>query len=440
MPAKSSIASIDIGTDTTKCLLAQLDQSQPLGLSIAGVAVIPSKGMRKSQIVNLEEVIATVQQALVAAERMAGFSAQATIVGTGGPQITSQNSKGVVAVADPNQEIIPDDVARVVEAAKTIPLPPDKEVIHVIPRDFTVDSQNGIKDPVGMTGIRLEAETHLILTATTTIKNTEKTMTDLGLPVSGFVFAGLAAAGATLTDTEKELGVVAVDIGSGSTSICAYVDGSVAFSSSIPIGARHITQDIALGCRLSLEAAEKIKLELSSHPPHPITRNPGESKESVQARRKKDDELDLLALGIHEGNHTMSKKTVIEGIMVPRLKELVSMVLQKLRTAGVYELTPAGLVFSGGGAQTVGLTELSKRVLNLPARVATLPKAGGIVHDLDQPTFAVCLGLLLHAKHHQLFSARQTNLTLPNFLQPLQKIQTGNLIAKINKLISSLLP
>ncbi|MCA9369310.1 cell division protein FtsA, partial [Candidatus Woesebacteria bacterium] len=276
MPHNKIITGIDVGTDKCVTLIASVNNEG--SLQVVGVSVVPSRGMRKSQIIDLEKVLETITESLDGAERMAGLEVKSAYVSVSGAHVKSQNSTGVVAVATPNQEITNNDVERVIEAARAISLSSDREIIHVIPKDYKVDSQDGIKDPVGMTGVRLESEAHIITGMSTALRNLEKCIEDLGITVNEFVFSGISAAGVVLSETEKELGVALVDIGAGSTSICAYVEGSLEYSGSIPIGARHITQDIALGCRVSLDTAEKIKVDLSNEKMKTLTPHAGESK------------------------------------------------------------------------------------------------------------------------------------------------------------------
>lgn len=387
------ITAIDLGTDKCVTLIATVGEERQL--RVVGVSAVPSRGMKRSVIVDLEQVLNTISQSLDAAERMAGFEVKSAFVSVSGAHINSRNSKGVVAVASPDQEITRLDVERVIEAARAVSLPADREIMHVIPRDFKVDSQEGIKDPVGMTGVRLESEAHIITGMTTTLKNLEKCLNDLALKVDGFVFSGLASAEVTVTETEKELGVMVVDIGAGSTSLCAYVDGCLEFSGAIPVGARHVTQDIALGCRISLDLAEKIKLSLHESDLQPVMPLPGESKEELNRRRKKADVLDLSRFD-QEGAEPLSKRTLVEGIMVPRMKEMIDMIGEKMSAAELLGKVPAGIVLTGGGAQTVRFAEVARKSLNLPVRVGFPEKLDGLVSDIEKPSYATSIGLLMH--------------------------------------------
>lgn len=437
MSKQSTIAVIDLGTDKCVTLVATINEESGKP-QVVGVSAVKSRGMKKSAIVNLEEVSATLTESLDGAERMAGMAINEAFVSVSGSHIKSQNSKGVVAVATPNQEITRDDVERVIEAARAISLPNDRQIIHVVPRDFKVDSQTGVKDPVGMTGIRLESEAHIITGMSTSLKNIRKCVTDLGIELSGFVFSGLAATITSATETEKELGVAVVDIGSGSTSICVYVEGALEYSTSLPIGARHVTQDIALGCRISLDSAEKIKIALSGSDLATPKPKAGESKEELNQRRKKADVIDLEKMGLdEEGTKELSKKTVIEGIMVPRLKEIFSLIGQDLEKMNLLGQVPAGLVITGGGAETVSVVEVAKKTLRLPARIGKPREIEGVTTDINRPTFAVSIGLLDYAISQGAISESGGGFDFGNLFKG---INFGNFGEKAKKIFSSLMP
>lgn len=432
----SPLCVIDLGTDKCVTLIGTQDP-ETNSLQVLGVAAVPSKGMRKSQIVDLEDVLETMTASVDAAERMAGLEVKSVTVSISGANIASQNSKGVVAVAAPTQEITPEDVDRVLEAARAISLPSAREIVHVIPRDFAVDSQTGIKDPVGMTGVRLEAEAHIITGQSPALRNLAKIIQDLGLQLDGFVFAGLAAADVMLSETEKELGVVLVDIGAGSTSVCAYVEGAVQYSGVLPIGARHITQDIALGCRMSLDSAEKLKIALAQDPLFNLKPRAGESKEEFRKRQKQEDELDLQKLGIYEQTEPLSKRTIVEGIMLPRMKEMFSLILAELQKHHLVAGVPAGVVLSGGGAETVGIVEVAKRTLNLPARVGKPIELRGLVDDIQKASYATSIGLLTYAAKR---SAGRPVAQATPFTDYFKKLKVGDLGDQIVKLVKSFLP
>ncbi len=436
MAKQHHIAAIDLGTDKCATLIASVDEDSSL-LRVVGLSVVPSKGIRKSTIVDLEQALSSLTESLDAAERMAGAPVSSAVVSISGSHIASQNSRGVVAVAAPNQEITRDDVDRVIEAARAVSLPNDKRIIHVIPKDFKIDTQTGIKDPVGMTGIRLESEAHIITGMVTQLRNVEKCVHDAGLAITSFCFSGLASSYVVTTETERELGVVVVDIGAGSTTVCAFVEGALEFSTALPIGARHITQDIALGCRISLEAAEKIKLHLSEEEASELAANPGESKEEYQKRRKKADIFNPSSIGIPEDIGELSKKTLIQGIMAPRMKEIITLVGEELASQNIHTMVPAGLVLTGGGAETVAMTEVAKRTLRLPARIGKPTQLQGLTADLLKPSFATSIGLLQYGKQYIASPSSSVNIDLGNVIKHLPITPLKN---KFSDLLKSVMP
>lgn len=429
------ITGIDVGTDKCVTLVASVNEDQ--SLQVVGVSAVPSRGMRKSQIIDLEKVLETITESLDGAERMAGLEVKTAYISVSGAHIKSQNSTGVVAVAVPNQEITNSDVERVIEAARAISLSSDREIIHVIPKDYKVDSQDGIKDPVGMTGVRLESEAHIITGMSTALRNLEKCIQDLGITVNDFVFSGISAAGVVLSETEKELGVAVVDIGAGSTSICAYVEGSLEYSGSIPIGARHITQDIALGCRVSLDTAEKIKIDLSNKKIKTLTPHAGESKADFSKRKKMQDEIKVSDYDHSDSDEILSHKTITEGIMLPRMQEIFGLVGDVLKEQGLLKDIPAGIVICGGGALTLHIAEVAKRELNLPARIGEPTKLDGLVRDIHSPLYATSIGLLYYGLNHGQPDS-VSNFSIGSVFSGFGSV--GKLPEKVGSLIKSLLP
>jgi cell division protein FtsA len=436
MSKSRTIAGIDVGTDKI-CTIIAAKSLETNNTNVIGVAASPATGLKKSQIVNLDEAIKGITQSVEAAERMAGYTINSAFVSISGAHIESLNSKGVVAVSEPEGEIIHTDVERVIEAARAVSMPNSREIIHVIPRDYVVDSQGGIKDPVGMSGVRLEAEGHLITGSQTSIRNLSKAISELGIQVDGIVFSGLASSFAVLSDTEKELGVVMVDIGGGTTSITAFVDGAIAHSSVIPVGAKNITNDLAIGMRISLADAEKIKIQLSDSSLEFAP--PKEAKASEIAKLRKDfDTLDLQSLGIKDESATASKKALVEGIIRPRLVEIFSLVGERLKEAGIANSIPAGFVITGGGAKTVGVIEVAKRTLSLPARIGIPKGLNGLVDELASPEYATATGLV----HYGL---KNLHMTAPasggfNFLGSIPKLPVRGAYDKVIDIIKSLLP
>lgn len=395
--SKKNIAGIDVGTSKIVTIIASIaDEDLP---NVLGVAAVSSRGVRKGQIVDIEEATSTIVESLEGAERMAGYSISSAFLSIDGAHITSQNSHGIVAVAEPHKEITTNDVARVIEAAKAINIPSTREVLHVLPREFSVDSQEGIKDPIGMTGVRLEVNTHILTASCTTLRNLEKCASLVGIDVNGFVFGGLASATSVLTDTEKELGVVLIDIGGGTIDICIYIDGALSYSSVIPVGARNITNDLAIGLRISIESGEKIKLLLNKKEAELVLpqEETSENTKKSKSKDKKNDEIDLSSLHLPEGLTKVSRKTLTEGIIRPRLNEIFEMVGLEIKKSGFGGLTPAGVVITGGGAQTKGMIEAAKRNLAMQVRIGEPTNVTGLVDEIMTSDFATSIGLVLYA-------------------------------------------
>ncbi len=379
------ISGIELGSSKIVTIIAQAvtDEANLENLiNVIGVSSVESRGIKKGQIVDIEEAVEALVSSVEQAERMAGYNLNEAFIAIGGASVSSQNSHGVVAVSSPNGEINVEDVERVVEAASAISLPSSRELIHVLPREFTVDGEGGIKDPIGMSGVRLEVETHLVTSSSAAVKNLKKLVNEVGINPIELVFSGLAASKAVLTKTEKELGCVLIDIGGGTTTISVFSEGELTYSRVLPIGAKNVTNDLAIGLRVSLETAEKIKLALS------------ESQKKLK-KKDTDDEFDLGSLGVDESKK-VSKKTLSEGIIRPRLNEIFTMVRLSLEREGLANQVPAGAILTGGGAETIGVVDSAKRMLSLPVRVGYPQGVGGLIDDIMNPSFATPIGLILY--------------------------------------------
>ena len=273
------ITGIDVGSDKISTIIASVSDNK---LSVIGVSgAVISKGVGKGVITDIDDAVEAISHSLERAERMAGVSVSSAFVVVNGSHIETLNSHGVVAVSHQGNEIMPEDVLRVTEAAQAVSLPSSREIIHVIPRGFVVDGQDGIKDPKGMSGIRLEVETNIVHGSSMVIRNLVRCVSQVGVNVEDLIFSGLASGEAVLTDTERELGTLLVDIGGGTTSVTAFVEGSPAYSRVFPIGGKHITNDLAIGLRARLEAAEKIKLKVSDEKPSLSTLTPGNGNDEL---------------------------------------------------------------------------------------------------------------------------------------------------------------
>lgn len=428
------VAGIDVGSSKIATIIAQINQEKD-AINIVGTSSVPSLGIRKGQIVNIEEASAAIVNSVEAAERMAGYSLSRLILSVGGAHIASQNSHGVVAVAEPEGEINSEDIRRVIEAAKAVSIPSSREIIHVLPRTYTVDSQEGVADPIGMSGVRLEVETHIITGSTTAIRNLTKCVAEVGANIENLVFSGIAAAEAVLTETEKELGVVLVDIGGGTTNVLIYIEGSSVYTSVLPIGAKNVTNDLAIGLRLSLESAEKLKLSLAEkEAKEKVVEEAAEEEKKPETKDK--DEIDLSRLGIEEAK-SVSRKTVVEGIIKPRLNEIFSMVGQELQKSGFAGMTPSGIVLSGGGALTVSAVETCKRNLALPVRVGFPSLATGLIDDILTPAFATAIGLIQFAGKESTFVSKMSS---PPIGRLMDKLPGRGSLGKLVDMVKSFLP
>lgn len=420
-----AITAIDIGSSKIATIVG-IDAKDTDELRVIGFNSTSSKGVKKGLIVDIDKVASAIEESLERAERMAGQKINHAFVSVGGPHITSLNSRGVVAVADTRGEITSEDIHRVVEAARAISLSSTKQIIDVTPRDFVVDGQEGIRNPIGMSGVRLEVDTHIITASQINLKNIERCIEDLGVKNDGFLFAGLASAKSVLTDTEKELGVACIDIGGGKTDIALYVDGALSYSSSLPIGARHITNDIAVGMRVSLDSAEKIKLFLSKH------------LKSSGRQKKNTDILSLNELNIGESLDNVSVKTIVDGIIGPRLEELFKLMGDEIMKSTYFEQIPSGLVVTGGGALTIGVIETGKKVIGLPVRIGIPGGVTGLIDEILDPQFAATVGLILYGQKQS--NTGKDSSFGGDFGSLFKGMSVGNQMGKIKGFLKQFIP
>ncbi|OGH13831.1 MAG: cell division protein FtsA, partial [Candidatus Levybacteria bacterium RIFCSPHIGHO2_01_FULL_38_26] len=419
------VVGVDIGSAKIATVVAKIDDE----INVLGVSEVVSEGIRKGQIVDIKKAVDSITTSLDSAERMAGYSISRVVASIGGGHIESQNSRGVVAVAAPHGEVNPSDLSRVIDAARAVSLPSTREIIHVLPRNYIVDGQEGIKDPIGMTGVRLEVDTHIISANAVSLRNLEKALSQIGVDVDAVVFSGYASSLAVVTETEKELGVIVADIGAGTTDISLYYEGSVAYSSVLPIGARHITNDIAIGLRISLESAEKIKLFLSK----PIQGRVKIGVSEVEKHAKDMDEIDLGYLGITEDINKVSRKTLVEGIIRPRLNEIFTMIGLEIKRSGFGGQTPSGIVLTGGGARTVAAVECAKRTLGMPVRVGVPVNIKGLIDEIQNPSFAAVIGLIVYGSTIETSSALPFGISMPQ----MQFLSFGKVLPRFLKFLKS---
>ena len=346
-------------------------------VSVIGVGVRPSDGLRKGVVVNLDKTIAAIQAAAVAAERMAGQRIESVVVSLAGTHLWSQNSTGVVAVARPDREIGEDDVQRVVEASRAVSIASDRQVIHVIPRAYTVDGQEGVRDAVGMTGHRLEVETNIITGAQTAVQNVIKCVHGAGFDIEDVVCGGLAAGEGVLTPQEIDLGVCLIEIGAGNTAVTVYNEGSARHLAVLPVGGNHVTSDIAIGLRTTLDEAESLKLNYGHTLPEVIDQG-----EKVEVRQVGGDRIQALP------------RRFLAEIIGPRMREIFMMAREEVRKSGFDGLLPAGVVVTGGGARLMGTTDAAQAVFDTSVRLGQPTGLTGLADRCQGPSFAVAAGLV----------------------------------------------
>lgn len=371
------LVGIDIGTSKVCALVAHQDHEGHL--RIIGAGIVPSLGMRKGGVINLESVAQAVETAKDKAERTSGYEIGSALVSLSGTQISSMNSKGMAGVS--GRTVGYDDVVRSLDAARSVPIPFNREIVHVIPRGYIVDGQDGIKSAIGMYGYRLEVEAHIVTASASALRNMEKCLEAAGVFVDGWVLSSLGSGELVLTETEREMGVVICDIGGGTTDIAIYIEGASWHSAVIPVGGDHLTNDISQGLHLPLETAESVKRRhghcrpATLDPEQAVTVRPFGRSNPVNIRR-----VDLAA------------------ILEPRMEELFGLVRQEIKRSGYDGLLPAGMVVTGGTSKLPGIAEVASEALILPVRTAQPENLRGLVDKLHDPSFSTSVGLLHWAK------------------------------------------
>ena len=392
MSRRKRAVGLDLGTSRVAVVIAESDDLNG-PVSIIGVGESPSDGLRKGVVVNLDKTIAAIQAAAVAAERMAGQRIESAVVSLGGTHLWSQNSIGVVAVSGGDREIGEDDVQRVVEASRAVSVASDRQVIHVIPRAYTVDGQEGVRDAIGMTGHRLEVETNIITGAQTAVQNVIKCVHGAGFDIEDVVCSGLAGGEGVLTAQELDLGVCLVDIGAGTTAVVVYNEGSARHLAVLPVGGNHVTSDIAIGLRTTLDEAESLKLNYGHTLPEVIDHG-----EKVEVRQVGGDRINALP------------RRFLAEIIGPRMREIFQMACEEVRKSGFGGLLPAGVVVTGGGARLMGTTDAAQLVFDTSVRLGQPTGVTGLADRAQGPSFAVSVGLVkwglkVHARNYN--SSRQ---------------------------------
>lgn len=416
MAKEQIFVGLDVGSSTIRVVIGKQESEigQP---SVIGVGEAPASGIRRGVIVDIDEAVSSISEALEKAERMTGLSIDHAVVSVGGAHITSLESHGVVAVARADGEVTENDVVRVVDASQAISIPSNREILHVIPKTFTVDGQKGIKDPVGMSGIRLEVDSQIIQASVPFIKNLTKCVMQAGIEIDDLVLAPLAGAQAVLSKKQKELGVVVIDLGGGTTGMVVFEEGDLVMSNILPVGSMHITNDLAIGLRTSVDTAEKLKLQYAY----------------AEAREvKKDIDVDLSKIDKQEEGKVSTKH--IAEIVEARLEEIFDLVNKELKRVGKDGQLPAGVILTGGGAKLPGVVDLAKKILRLPVILGTPGSVTTVIDRVNDPSFATAVGLVLWANEYLLGS---THRSVNKFAK---KVLENDTVNRMRKWFKSFLP
>jgi cell division protein FtsA len=376
---ENRVVGLDIGT--TK-ILAVVGEITDKGLDIVGIGTSPSRGMRKGVVADIDSTVESIKKAVEEAELMAGGEIDAVIAGIAGSHIKAFNSRGVIAIRD--KEVTQGDIERVIDAAKAVAIPMDREVLHVLPQQFVIDEQDGIKKPLGMSGVRMEAEVHIVTGAVTSAQNIIKSCNRAGLEVRDLVLQQLASSYAALTEEEKNLGVALIDIGGGTTDIAIFNQGSIWHTSVIALGGSHVTNDISVGLRTAPAEAEKIKRKYGC---------------AMASMVRPEESIEVPSVGGREAR-TLSRMVLAE-IVQPRIEEILELAKHEMEKSGFLETIPSGVVVTGGSVILDGLPELAEQIFDLPVRRGTPHDVGGMVTVIDSPVYTTGVGLVLYGMHHQ---------------------------------------
>ncbi len=377
---KDLIVGLDIGTSKVVAIVGEV---RPDGaINVVGLGSHPSRGLKKGVVVNIESTVQSIQRAVEEAELMAGCQIHSVYAGIAGSHIRSLNSHGIVAIRD--QEVTPSDVERVLDAARAVAIPADQKILHVLAQEFVIDKQEGIKEPVGMSGVRLEAKVHLVTGAVSAAQNIVKCVRRCGLEVDDIILEQLASSCAVLTEDEKDLGVCLVDIGGGTTDIAIFTDGSIRHTAVIPIAGDQVTNDIAVALRTPTQHAEEIKLKYAC---------------ALTQLAMADETIEVPSVG-DRPSRRLARQTLAE-VVEPRYEELLSLVQAELRRSGFEDLIAAGVVLTGGSSKMEGVIELAEEIFHAPVRLGSPQHVTGLVDVVRNPIYSTGVGLLLFGQKHR---------------------------------------
>ena len=377
---KSMLVGLDIGTSKVVAIVGEVDEDGEI--NIVGLGSHPSRGLKKGVVVNIESTVQSIQRAVEEAELMAGCRIHSVYAGIAGSHIQSMNSNGMVAIRG---EVADHDIDRVLEAAKAVPMQGEQRILHVLPQEYLIDNQEGIKEPIGMSGVRLEAKVHLVTGANNTAQNIERCVERCGLRTDAIILEQLASSYAVLTDDEKELGVCLVDIGGGTTDIAIFTDGAIRHTAVIPIAGDQVTNDIAMALRTPTQNAEEIKIKYAC---------------ALTQLAKEDETIKVPSVGDRPARD-LSRQSLAE-VVEPRYDELFTLIQAELRRSGYEDLIAAGIVLTGGTAKIEGAVELAEEIFHMPVRLAKPLGVSGLVDVISNPIYSTAVGLLKYAAKQQL--------------------------------------
>jgi cell division protein FtsA len=382
------IVALDIGSAKTCALIGELEEEG--GVKFAALGAAESKGWRKGQIVNLDLAVSSIRRAVEEAEALVGVPVESALIGVAGGHVRGVNSRGGITVGARPRDVQREDVRRAIEAARGVTLPEDREVLHVLPQEFFLDAQDNIRDAIGMVGVRLEANVHIVTASGTATQNIVTAVNRAGVRVDDTVLEPLAAAEACLTQDERELGSCLLDIGGGTTEMLAFTGGVVRHTAAVPVGGDHFTNDLAVGLRTPIPEAEKIKRHYAC---------------AWRELLEQDFPIEIASVGDRPPRTIFAR--MLSDIVEPRAQELLMLVRDEMRRAGIESQVPAGIVLTGGGAHLRGLTELCEKIFNLPVRVAIPRGLAGMSEEVSRPEYSTAVGLVLYgARTRRLAGAR----------------------------------
>jgi cell division protein FtsA len=368
------LVGIDIGTTKTTAIVGEVTDT---GIDVIGIGTSPAKELRKGVVVNIESTVEAIKKAIEEAEHMSGCSINSAYVGISGSHIKGQNSLGIVAVK--GREVGEEDVQRAIEASKAIAIPVDREILHALPQNYIVDGQEGVRDPVGMSGVRLEAKVHIVTGAVASVQNIVKSVNRVGLDIEDLVLEQLAASEAVLSPDEKDLGVVLIDIGGSTTGIAVFSEGSIKHTAMLPVGGNYLTSDIATGLRTPFNEAEKIKLNYGC---------------ALTSMIPKEETIEVPSVGGREAREV--SRQILGRIIEPRMEEILNMASKEIVRSGFEELLAAGVVLTGGTSLLPGINELAEHIFEMPVRSGIPSGVGGLSDVVTSPACATGVGLIIY--------------------------------------------